>query len=544
MTKLSAVNIEKNKLPVVSDAKISEVTSTGYKVTFKAADDVEVTQVLVPTWTTANGQDDITWHAATKKSDGTYSYTVKIADHGNEKGEYISWIYAYDEEGYSVTKLSAVNIENTIPIVTCFNVYDINENGFTVSCEAVDDTGIEKVLFPVWTSKNNQDDIEWVNGIKDGNQYTATISISNHSWEIGNYEVMAYAYDALEDYGVSEKKIINIEKPSFINNKPIIYNVEIKNLTGDGYDISCNVEDDKQIDYVVFRTWTEYMGIDDEKWIVGTLDGNIASSQVDMSTHNYEFGLYNTEIYVVDIDGNQAVLKLPSINVKNTSLKNGWYYHRNKKYFFDQNGNQIGYGPAKKVIDVSLYNGIIDWDKVKEYGDVDGVIMRIVAHPKGSYIEDSQFANNLAACRRLNIPFGVYIYDYSNNSNDAFQEAKLVCSILKKYNITPREMGFPVYLDLERNNIDIKTYEQIVSVFVDYMQQQGYVPRVYSYRNLLNANLNSPLIWKYVDWVAAYTKTLGFVNPYCAGSKGWQYTSSGYIPGITGNVDISCWYND
>ena len=76
------------------------------------------------------------------------------------------------------------------------------------------------------------------------------------------------------------------------------------------------------------------------------------------------------------------------------------------------------------------------------------------------------------------------------------------------------------------------------------MQQQGYVPRVYSYRNLLNANLNSPLIWKYVDWVAAYTKTLGFVNPYCAGSKGWQYTSSGYIPGITGNVDISCWYND
>lgn len=63
------------------------------------------------------------------------------------------------------------------------------------------------------------------------------------------------------------------------------------------------------------------------------------------------------------------------------------------------------------------------------YGDIDGVIIRIVQHPNGSYIEDSQFANNLAGCRKYGIPFGVYIYDYSNNTADAFNEAELVTSI-------------------------------------------------------------------------------------------------------------------
>ena len=198
--------------------------------------------------------------------------------------------------------------------------------------------------------------------------------------------------------------------------------------------------------------------------------------------------------------------------------------------------------PSKKVIDVSLYNGVIDWETVARYGDIDGVIIRIVQHPNGSYIEDSQFANNLAGCRKYGIPFGVYIYDYSNNTADAFNEAELVTSILKKYNISSEELTYPVYFDMERNVHTTQQMTDNAAVFINQMSNHGYEANIYSYRSLLNEFLNSQYIWSKTSWLAAYTKTMGWENPHYHGKFGWQYTSSGVIPGINGSVDISCWF--
>lgn len=213
-----------------------------------------------------------------------------------------------------------------------------------------------------------------------------------------------------------------------------------------------------------------------------------------------------------------------------------------KNTFIDNKGNIAGNMPSKKVIDVSSYNGNIDWNTVKQYGDIDGAILRIAAHPNGEYIEDVQFANNLAACRRLKIPFGVYIYDYSNSENDALNEAKFVIDILQKYNVTPDELGYPVYFDLERTTITKEQNIANMNAFISEMNAKGYTTNVYSYRAMLNSSLNDKAILSNVSWMAAYTDTIGWENPYYKGKFGWQYTSSGSIPGISGNVDISCWY--
>lgn len=131
-----------------------------------------------------------------------------------------------------------------------------------------------------------------------------------------------------------------------------------------------------------------------------------------------------------------------------TMIQNGWFYQGNKKCFCDNDGRVIGEN-VKKVIDVSQYNGHIDWSKVSKT-DVDGVIIRIVSHKGGYYHIDEQFENNLNGCRKYNIPFGIYIYDYSNNVTDADNEATMILNYLSKYKISPSELSYPVYLDMER----------------------------------------------------------------------------------------------
>lgn len=193
-------------------------------------------------------------------------------------------------------------------------------------------------------------------------------------------------------------------------------------------------------------------------------------------------------------------------------------YQGNKKCFRDNDGHVIGEN-VKKVIDVSQYNGHIDWSKVSKT-DVGGVIIRIVSHKGGYYHIDEQFENNLNGCRKYNIPFGIYIYDYSNNVTDADNEAKMILNYLSIYKISPSELSYPVYLDMERPELSTTTNELVVDAFVNKLANSNYNTKVYSYRSLLQTKLNSPTIYQHVDWVAAYTSSLGFSNNWYRGPKG------------------------
>lgn len=224
-----------------------------------------------------------------------------------------------------------------------------------------------------------------------------------------------------------------------------------------------------------------------------------------------------------------------------TMIQNGWFYQGNKKCFRDNDGHVIGEN-VKKVIDVSQYNGHIDWSKVSKT-DVDGVIIRIVSHKGGYYHIDKQFENNLNGCRKYNIPFGIYIYDYSNNVTDADNEAKMILNYLSIYKISPSELSYPVYLDMERPELSTTTNELVVDAFVNKLANSNYNTKVYSYRSLLQTKLNSPTIYQHVDWVAAYTSSLGFSNNWYRGPKGWQYSNGAFVDGISGYVDMSVWYD-
>ena len=134
---------------------------------------------------------------------------------------------------------------------------------------------------------------------------------------------------------------------------------------------------------------------------------------------------------------------------------------------------------------------------------------------------------------------------YAENETDANQTIEL----LKKYKMN---LSYPIYYDVEnweyvnktkRAPSDTGILVKIINKYMETMRQAGYQNvEVYSYRQLLQTRLNHPDILQHVNWVAAYTDALDWNNPHYSGSKGWQYTSSEYLKGIRGRVDVSVWY--
>ena len=537
------ISYEKNEAPVISNAKITNVSRSGYTVTCTVTDDNAVDRVLMPTWSENNGQDDLIWYTA-NRTGNTYTIEVDMMNHNYDTGKINTDIYAYDDEGeYSKLELDTKIEENQAPVISDVKVINVTSDEYTMICKVTDDLEVVRVQMPTWTVNNGQDDIVWHEAELKNGVATFTVNRKDHNFEYGDYITHIYAYDREGLKGFSICGTVNLKEPDInTSTKPIIKNVKISNINDSGYTVTCTVLSNNKITEVLFPTWTYKNEQDDLIWGVGQKLENEYTFRVNRSDHNYEFGMYVTHIYAYDEKGAVNNIELPFHNIINTTERIGWAYIDGQKYFFDNKGNIAGNMPSKKVIDVSSYNGNIDWNTVKQYGDIDGAILRIAAHPNGEYIEDVQFANNLAACRRLKIPFGVYIYDYSNSENDALNEAKFVIDILQKYNVTPDELGYPVYFDLERTTITKEQNIANMNAFISEMNAKGYTTNVYSYRAMLNSSLNDKAILSNVSWMAAYTDTIGWENPYYKGKFGWQYTSSGSIPGISGNVDISCWY--
>ena len=228
------------------------------------------------------------------------------------------------------------------------------------------------------------------------------------------------------------------------------------------------------------------------------------------------------------------------------SLNVGWVYRNGHRYFFNHREEQVGTDRAKKVIDVSEHNGRInDWKKVIQENGVDAVIVRLGY----SGVEDKELAYNIQELNRLGIPYGVYLYTYAENETDAENDAKQTVELLKKYKMN---LSYPIYYDVENWEYDNKskkapadtdTWVKIINKYMEDMKKAGYQNvKVYSYRQLLQTRLNHPDILQHVNWVAAYTDALDWNNPHYSGEKGWQYTSSEYLKGIRGRVDVSVWY--
>lgn len=223
-----------------------------------------------------------------------------------------------------------------------------------------------------------------------------------------------------------------------------------------------------------------------------------------------------------------------------------WGTYNNSKAFFDYQNN-LFVQQAKGVIDVSGWQGDIDWAKAKADG-VEGVIIRL-GYGEGNNA-DKKAQRNISECKRLGIPFGIYWYSYADTPALAKEEGTDVVAKLKQFGVNPSDLAYPVYYDLEKWTweghqppTDPNVYNNIVNNWYSALQSAGYKNLgVYSYTSYLQGPLKHADIYAKTTWVAQYGARMGF-DSFPTNSRGWQYTSSGKVDGISGNVDMNAFGN-
>lgn len=242
----------------------------------------------------------------------------------------------------------------------------------------------------------------------------------------------------------------------------------------------------------------------------------------------------------------QSNTKVQTAKFESNDYGAHWGTYNNTKAFFDYQNN-LFVQQAKGVIDVSGWQGDIDWAKAKADG-VEGVIIRL-GYGEGNNA-DKKAQRNISECKRLGIPFGVYWYSYADTPALAKEEGADVVSKLKQFGVNPSDLAYPVYYDLEKWTweghkppTDPNVYNNIVNNWYSALQSAGYKNLgVYSYTSYLQGPLKHADIYAKTTWVAQYGARMGF-DSFPTNSRGWQYTSSGKVDGISGNVDMNAFGN-
>ena len=253
------------------------------------------------------------------------------------------------------------------------------------------------------------------------------------------------------------------------------------------------------------------------------------------------------------IDGNDYIFN------ENGELQTGWQTINGKTYYFYADGTKARYfakiagiryefsttgelqhSNVKIIADLSFHNGWIDWDTLWNSGQIDGVILRI-GYSLGM---DRMFQTYLAEARRLGIPYSVYHFSIAENYDEAQNEAN---KLVEWYKGNSLDTAYGVFYDIEgwynhedgqsSDGISIGTYDTIISTYKNTLNNNGIYMSLYTGKNYAETRL-SDYGRDQINWIAHYATDCGYRGNY----RGWQYTSKGSLPGVSGNVDLSVFY--
>lgn len=197
--------------PTISNVRITDVNADGYTVVCNVSDNVGISKVEFPSWNTDKHRgEDANWIQGSV-SGNTASARISLSSlkSGAVQGNYVTHIYAWDSSGNKTcVSTSIVYIDRTAPTLTDIKVVEKDSKGYTVECKASDASGVDRVQFPTWTAKNDQDDIAkdwWTNQAVRGTRvfgdtYRFRVNISEHNNEVGRYATHIYVYDKYGNY--------------------------------------------------------------------------------------------------------------------------------------------------------------------------------------------------------------------------------------------------------------------------------------------------------------------------------------------------------
>ena len=269
------------------------------------------------------------------------------------------------------------------------------------------------------------------------------------------------------------------------------------------------------------------------------------------------------QLYVAEGDGYREAVYADYFTASHFYIKGdikytGWQTLDGKLYFFTADGNKVtgeqviqgakynfasdgslNVGSGTMGIDVSKWNGSIDWNAVKNSG-VSYVIIRVGyrGSSQGALIEDPTFKTNIKGASAAGLKVGVYFFTQAVDEVEAVQEASMVLDRISGYKIS-----YPVFLDVESSGgrgdkIDSATRTAVCKAFCNTIQNAGYTAGIYANKTWLTNKMDAGTLSSYKIWLAQYAAAPDYAGRYDL----WQYKSTGKVSGISGNVDLNLSY--
>ena len=270
-----------------------------------------VREVLLPTWSNDQGQDDIIWHKAQKQSDGTYKFTVRASEHKNSVGDYSVHLYYIQNDGKMVgvggttTKVTRASVAKPEGKLTIANNNPKTGTFDVIVSEVSSPQGLREVLLPTWSHEQGQDDIIWHKAQRQSDgTYKFTVRASEHKNSVGDYSVhLYYIQNDGKMVGVggttTKVSLASVVKPE---GKLTIANNDPKTGTFDV--IVSEVSSPQGVREVLLPTWSNDQGQDDIIWHKaqkqsdGTYKFTVRSSE-----HKNSVGDYSVHLYYIQNDG-------------------------------------------------------------------------------------------------------------------------------------------------------------------------------------------------------------------------------------------------
>ena len=261
-----------------------------------------VKEVLVPSWSLENGQDDLIWHKATKQNDGSYRVTIKASEHKGNKGNYRADAYIVDNSNnrhYIAEKVVSVDYARPSGVLTIENNNTAAGTFDAVVRNIVAPTGLKEVLVPSWSLAGGQDDLIWHKATRQADgSYRVTIKATDHKNSTGKYRADAYIVDD------SNKRFYLTEKVVEVTQTRPSASLAIENNNADlgTFDaVIRNIVAPNGVKEVLVPSWSLVNGQDDLVWHKASRqsDGSYRVT-IKASEHKNSLGNYRADLYIVD----------------------------------------------------------------------------------------------------------------------------------------------------------------------------------------------------------------------------------------------------
>ena len=291
-------------------------------------------EVLVPTWSEVNGQDDLVWHKAVKQADGSYRATIKASDHKNSQGKYQVHVHYIDGSGqrrYVTETVTEVHQSHPSGVLSIENQNQISGTFDAVVRNVIAPNGLKEVLIPTWSEVNGQDDLVWHKAVKQADgSYRATIKSSEHKDSQGKYQVHVHYID-----GSGQRRYVTEMSTQLKLSQPTgKVNIQNNNKETGTFDVVVtDVFSPKGVQSVQVPVWSDQGGQDDLIWYNATRqsDGSYKAS-IKAENHKNSTGTYHVHLYYIQNDGSRIGVHSTTTQVEYRNLT-----HKTKAYIKDVN---------------------------------------------------------------------------------------------------------------------------------------------------------------------------------------------------------------